>query len=780
MMAQEETHACCFQSVFRCSVDLELKKCTKFRLENIIAKCKWRGDGLHEQISLLNPENVFFHKNCVSSYTSPDHIKRYLSKLGKENPQEEPASKKVKRTETPKFEFRKHCLFCGELCNTEDDGRHPERQRRVVQCRTADYPTGKTFKERILDVCNQRNDKQAEDVRLRLQGAVSDLHAADGQYHKDCQVTFMSSRNINAATKCSSSIPQYRDKAYEQLKHEMELNKTKIWNSVELHEMYTALEGIDLTRKQLIRYLKDSFGEELLVLSSPGVANLVVFRSKAAGFLKLVPADDNDDIAVSKVGRKILQETKLLNQEKLTYPTRMCRDEALASASSTLLDLLGVISTKFEQSLQSILIGNIVTSTVTNRPTPLQVSLGIVLRDKSVIQQMNNFGVCCTYDEVRRFKASAAHAAANSHELTGLMDGTKLVQAVADNFDANISSQNGLRSTHALALLLTQPQSTVDVSSQDHPTIRRIKKEEMKDDTIPDIQIQRFIGPKKPEMPFSEVNQSPLPLRVLVSQLLSKERVKHLDFTFFNDIMNKADIAEFNGYNTQMARDQGHSVNAQTKAVYCPLIDMTPSDPDTMLTAMIEAEKKTHATGQKYTIFTTDQQLYRVVLAIMWVYPERFKYFIPRLGGMHTLMNFVGSVGTLMTNTGLEELMQAAFGGVQKMLTGKNFPQNVRALRMTVETLLRELLIENCDTFEELMAILEERASLNRTTKLWLENLIKPVFIMMAYVRAEREADWGLHLDAIAAMLPYFFSSGHFNYARFVKVIIMMCFLHFR
>ena len=30
-----------------------------------------------------------------------------------------------------------------------------------------------------------------------------------------------------------------------------------------------------------------------------------------------------------------------------------------------------------------------------------------------------------------------------------------LIQVVSDNFDANISSQNGLVSTHALAMLLT-------------------------------------------------------------------------------------------------------------------------------------------------------------------------------------------------------------------------------------------------------------------------------------------------------------------------------------
>ena len=46
------------------------------------------------------------------------------------------------------------------------------------------------------------------------------------------------------------------------------------------------------------------------------------------------------------------------------------------------------------------------------------------------------------------------------------------------------------------------------------------------------------------------------------------------------------------------------------------------------------------------------------------MYPDHFQNFIPRLGGMHTLMNFTGAVGTLMADTGLEDILQAAFGGV--------------------------------------------------------------------------------------------------------------------
>ena len=48
------------------------------------------------------------------------------------------------------------------------------------------------------------------------------------------------------------------------------------------------------------------------------------------------------------------------------------------------------------------------------------------------------------------------------------------------------------------------------------------------------------------------------------------------------------------------------------------------------------------------------------------------------LGGIHTLIRFIAAVGTLVNNSGLEEVMDCAFfAGVSKMLSGKKFPQNI-------------------------------------------------------------------------------------------------------
>lgn len=132
------------------------------------------------------------------------------------------------------------------------------------------------------------------------------------------------------------------------------------------------------------------------------------------------------------------------------------------------------------------------------------------------------------------------------------------------------------------------------------------------------------------------------------------------------------------------------------------------------------------------------------------------------------LMSFVGAVGTLMAGTGLAEILESVFGGVSKMLIGKKFPTNIRAMRMLTEELLRDVVQQSQLTcHDDLLTALEDLATVSRTAKMWVDVFIKPVLITMLYVRAEREGDWPLHLQAVKLMMPYFFAAGHHNYARY-------------
>ena len=98
---------------------------------------------------------------------------------------------------------------------------------------------------------------------------------------------------------------------------------------------------------------------------------------------------------------------------------------------------------------------------------------------KDLVNHFYDLGVTCSYDEILRLKKSAALAATTQSSLSGISDKhTGLVQAIADNFDADISSQNGKVSTHSLSLLLTQQQINNKPARRNGPNNKTYKENE--------------------------------------------------------------------------------------------------------------------------------------------------------------------------------------------------------------------------------------------------------------------------------------------------------------
>ena len=56
---------------------------------------------------------------------------------------------------------------------------------------------------------------------------------------------------------------------------------------------------------------------------------------------------------------------------------------------------------------------------------------------------------------------------------------------------------------------------------------------------------------------------------------------------------------------------------------------------------------------------------------------------------MHMLKSFVSAIGTLMSETGISEILASTSIRYNKDFSGKKFPQNVRAMRIVVQEFLR-------------------------------------------------------------------------------------------
>ena len=110
----------------------------------------------------------------------------------------------------------------------EKDPKHPDRWRKVILCRTDDRGEAKkTFKEVILNICTQRSNVWGKQVKFRVHGALSDVHAADGRYHEDCKNSFMIPSAVQRAGNVNKSL-NIADSEFDLLVQNMNLDETQI------------------------------------------------------------------------------------------------------------------------------------------------------------------------------------------------------------------------------------------------------------------------------------------------------------------------------------------------------------------------------------------------------------------------------------------------------------------------------------------------------------------------------------------------------------------------
>lgn len=227
-----------------------------------------------------------------------------------------------------------------------------------------------------------------------------------------------------------------------------------------------------------------------------------------------------------------------------------------------------------------------------------------------------------------------------------------------------------------------------------------------------------------------------------------------------------------------------------------PIIDLNPSDLDCVYSTLLylanQAEKH-----QIAPVITFDQPLYWKAYMIIQNEPEgsRLKKIILLLGGFHTEMSFLGTIGKLCEGLGLEEILDTVYAtnSVPHILSGKAYSRAIRGYFM-VDLALNNMLMEELvpvnssptewkrtlseseGLFDDLMSkkrtlaevessrILEtiegERCAFikklipkSRTAKLWLQ-FMEMVGILKSHIRSERTGDWQLLLDSLRNMLP--------------------------
>ena len=447
---------------------------------------------------------VELHKGCYCSFTSKTHIKQLVAKKRKDDSidiDEVPVSR-IRRSQVEDFDIKKQCLFCAKACEPVDP-KHPDRWNRVVQCERKGLKDAHPFKDVVLQCCD-RNDAWSTEVEIRCHG-VHDLAAAEAQYHIRCYDEF---RKIPTNVDHCSIL---QCEAMKLLFHEMYTNrKLCTWTSVELHDKYVSYGG-QLTRKQMFNKLVTHLGDEVVVLCIEGCASIVGFRELVGNILKISKVDTVDEEKEDVLVRKITAEARAIPSNKNYDIGDFTYAKTKQHTSDTLLRFISKLITNGEVTKSSLSLSQSIQYCMTNTRNQTTLGLGVKLHHKfgssDLIHILNQHGYTVSYDEVLRFRKSAARYVSNNaatlHRMMGLSRTVGLVFGWYDNFDLLLSTPNGRRETHAMATEFQMHPAGIIETGRAHTGIstliipRLTSKQAKSASNNRAIPLMHYTGPKK-------------------------------------------------------------------------------------------------------------------------------------------------------------------------------------------------------------------------------------------------------------------------------------------
>ena len=106
-----------------------------------------------------------------------------------------------------------------------------------------------------------------------------------------------------------------------------------------------------------------------------------------------------------------------------------------------------------------------------------------------------------------------------------------------------------------------------------------------------------------------------------------------------------------------------------------------------------------------------------------------------------------------MKVSGVDMLLNAAFGGLAGIITGKSWPNVLRAYRVITTVLLQDFFQNGAKTYQELSEYLEAVRE-DPVGRFWVDCLIKPTLLALQLLHAQRDGDFLLQQVSLEAMMP--------------------------
>ena len=535
---------------------------------------------------------------------------------------------------------------------------------------------------------------------------VNDLFAADTVYHQVCSVNFRTNNAIPRQFITCEEDPQAkrgrpRDSAQIDafLKvatylQENDDEQTTINDLIEKMKEYlddTAYGPYGFTYMK--DQLKQHVGDKIIITEISGKTNVVTLRSTASTILHDFYSQNREEDSSADKLRLIAAAAELLkNDIKSVSHTKdyyeSCSElssveEAISFLPDSLVLMLKTMFPSKDGQVKVASLGQAVMQATRPRTilAPLQVGLGVQLHhdfaSKFLIDSLCKHRFCCSYSEVTKFVRNAA--VNQGTDIPGFTPG-HFGQYVADNVDHNVRTIDGMDTFHGMGMIAVTTPSTE--STQRVPRVNVVAEDIA---SIGTVNITPF-------MPTCDGMQS-LCYEEL-HNIQKDDPTSRLDALWRLSLSVRSSIPAWSGM-MQMVHTGDHP--GQSSVLFLPMIDLYPGNMSCVHSTLKFICE--HATRYNVTpIITFDQPLWWKSLQVIYGQPENspLRSKVLRLGGFHTEMSFIGSIGHLMAGSGLQELLETIYANnaVTHMLTGKAVQRAFRGL-LLVDSALSAMIVSD-------------------------------------------------------------------------------------
>ena len=248
-----------------------------------------------------------------------------------------------------------------------------------------------------------------------------------------------------------------------------------------------------------------------------------------------------------------------------------------------------------------------------------------------------------------------------------------------------------------------------------------------------------------------------------------------------------------------------HPANTRSKSFIeiLPVIDADPNSYTAIHTTLLNCIYQSDTKPGTPIIVTFDFPLWiratEIVLSLKMP-------IVVRLGGFHLLKSYLGSVGHIMSGSGIEDLIKIVFPSigdstVSHIMSGGAYYKALRCLFLIDAALVTHLMKGSLSDDElkvvrtsikstidvrsgsgqmtgevlKFKDILEQKlidlTTMGRTPRLWIQ-FHKYVTVIKAFIRAERLHLIDLHFSCVVEMLPTFAAAGHTKYAKGARLYL--------